>query len=168
MTLYELTSGYASFLEAIENGDIPADAIADTLESIEAEIDEKIDNTACMIKSLEAMEAAIKAEEDRLAERRKVKANLRERLKTYLSDMLLSMGKTEWESARNKISFRKTPGKVVLDDEKAFIEWAIANDDSLVTYGKPSVNKTAIKMAIESGRDINGAEIVTTNNIQLK
>lgn len=168
MTLYELTSGYASFLEAIENGDIPADAIADTLESIEAEIDEKIDNTACMIKSLEAMEAAIKAEEDRLAERRKVKANLRERLKTYLSDMLLSMGKTEWESARNKISFRKTPGKVVVANERAFIEWAAANDESLITIGKPTLNKTAIKLALEAGKQIEGAEIVVGQNMQLK
>ena len=168
MTLYELMTDYENFLSAVDNGDIPAEAIADTLEAIEATIDEKIDNTACLLKVLEAEEAAIKAEEDRLAERRKVKANTRERIKTYLSDMLVAMGKTEFESARNKITFRKTPGKVVLADEKAFIEWAIENDDSLVTYGKPTVNKTAIKLALESGKEINGAEIVVSQSMQLK
>lgn len=168
MTLYELMSDYENFLIAVENGDIPEDAIADTLEAIEGTIDEKIDSIACMMKSLEAEEAAIKAEEDRLAQRRKVKTNTRERLKSYLSEMLLAMGKTEFESARNKISFRKTPGKVVLDDEKAFIEWASQNDDSLLTYGKPTVNKTAIKEAIDSGKEIQGAKIVVGKNLVLK
>lgn len=168
MTLYELMEGYENFLRAVESGDVPEEAIADTLEAIEADIDEKIDNTACLLKVLEAEEKAIKEEEDRLAERRKVKANARERIKSYLTDMLLAMGKTEFETPRNKISFRKTPGKVVLADEKAFIEWAIVNDDSLLTYGKPAVNKTAIKLAIEGGRKINGAEIVVSQNMQLK
>lgn len=168
MTLYELMEGYENFLRAVENGDVPEEAIADTLEAIEADIDEKIDNTACLLKVLEAEEKAIKEEEDRLAERRKVKANARERIKNYLTDMLLAMGKTEFETARNKISFRKTHGKVVLADEKAFIEWASVNDDSLLTYGKPTVNKTAIKLAIEGGKKINGAEIVVSQSMQLK
>ena len=49
MTLYELMNGYKDFLMAVENGDIPEEAIADTLESIEASIDDKIDNTACAL-----------------------------------------------------------------------------------------------------------------------
>ena len=168
MTLYELMNDYKNFLTAVENGEIPEEAIADTLEAIEGDIDEKIDNIACVLKVLEAEEKAIKAEEDRLAERRKVKANAKERTKTYLSEMLLALGKTEFESPRNKITFRKTPGKVVVADEKAFVEWAIVNDDSLVTYGKPTVNKTAIKQAIESGRELGGVEIVVSQNMQLK
>ena len=168
MTLYEMMADYTNFLSAVENGDIPEDAIADTLEAIEATVDEKIDNTACLLKVLAAEEAAIKAEEDRLAERRKVKENTRERVKAYLSDMLLAMGKTEFESARNKITFRKTPGKVVVANEKAFIEWAVENDTSLITIGKPTLNKTAIKLALESGKQIGGAEIVVSQNMQLK
>jgi hypothetical protein len=168
MTLYELMTDYTNFLSAVESGDIPEEAIADTLEAIEATVDEKIDNTACLIKTLAAEEAAIKAEEERLAKRRKVKENTRGRVETYLSDMLLAMGKTEFESARNKISFRKTPGKVVVANEKAFIEWAAANDESLITIGKPTLNKTAIKQALESGKQIDGAEIVASQNMQLK
>lgn len=168
MTLYELMSGYKNFLTAVENGEIPEEAIADTLEAIEGDIDEKIDNIACVLKVLEAEEAAIKAEEDRLAQRRKAKANAKERTKTYLSEMLTALGKTEFESPRNKITFRKTPGKVVIADEKAFIEWASQYDDSLLTYGKPTINKTAVKTAIEDGKEILGAEIVVSQNMQLK
>lgn len=168
MTLYELASGYKNFLAAVENGEIPEEAIADTLEAMEGDITEKIDNIACVLKVLEAEELAIKAEEDRLAQRRKAKANTKDRLKTYLSDMLIALGKTEFETARNKITFRKTPGKVVIADEGAFIEWASQYAAGLLTYGKPTINKTAVKAAIEDGIEINGAEIVVSQNIQLK
>lgn len=168
MNLYELSSVYKNFLIAVDNGEIPEEAIADTLEAIEGAIDEKIDNIACVLKVLEAEEAAIKAEEDRLAQRRKAKANAKERTKNYLSEMLIALGKTEFETARNKITFRKTPGKVVFADEKAFIEWALVNDDSLLTYGKPTVNKTAIKTAIEDGKELSGVEIVVSQSMQLK
>ena len=168
MKLYELKAVYENFLEAIEAGEIPEEAIADTLESIEADIEEKADSIACLLKGLDADIAAIKAEEDRLEQRRKSKEKTKESIKEYLSSTLLAMGKTQIETARNKISFRKTPPKVVFDDEKSFIEWAILNDDSLLTYGKPTVNKTAIKEAIESGKEINGAKIVVGQNIQIK
>ena len=168
MTLYEMMTAYRDFLTAVENGDIPEDAIADTLEGIESSIDEKIDNIACMLKSLAAEEAAIKAEEERLAQRRKVKANLQDRLKNYLADMLLAMGKTEFESPRNKITFRKTPGKVVFDDEAKFIEWASINADSLLNYGKPTVDKTAIKAALANGAELNGVRIESSQSMTIK
>ena len=168
MTLYELMTAYKDFLSAVENGDIPEEAISDTLESIEGDIDEKIDNIACMLKVLEAEEKAIKDEEDRLAQRRKVKANTRNRLKEYLSEMMLSMGKTEFESSRNKITFRKTPGKVVFDDEKAFIEWAQVNADSFLNYGKPTVDKTAIKVALTNGAEIEGVRIEIGQSMTIK
>lgn len=168
MTLYEMMTAYKDFLTAVENGDIPEEAIADTLEGIESSIDEKIDNIACMLKSLAAEEAAIKAEEERLAQRRKSKANLQDRLKNYLSDMLLAMGKTEFENPRHKISFRKTPGKVVFDDEKAFIEWAQVNAASLLNYGKPTVDKTAIKVALANGAELNGVRIESGQSMTIK
>lgn len=168
MTLYEMMTAYKDFLTAVENGDIPEEAIADTLEGIESSIDDKIDNIVSMIKSLAAEEAAIKAEEERLAQRRKSKANLQDRLKNYLSDMLLAMGKTEFENPRHKISFRKTPGKVVFDDEKAFIEWAKVNADSLLNYGKPTVDKTAIKVALANGAELNGVRIESGQSMTIK
>ena len=168
MTLYELMSEYKNFLTAVENGDIPEEAIADTLEAIEGDIDVKIDNIACVLKVLEAEELAIKAEEERLAQRRKAKANAKERTKTYLSEMLMAMGKTEFETARNKITFRKTPPKVVFDDEKKFIEWAQVNADSLLNYGKPTVDKTAIKVALDNGAELEGVRIETRQSMTIK
>lgn len=159
MTLYELMTGYKDFLLAVENGDIPEDAIADTLEAIEASIDDKIDNTACVIKVLEAEEAAIKAEEDRLAKRRKAKEKAKERVKAYLSEMVLAMGKTEFESPRNKLSFRKSE-ETVCDKNVLDAKWMRKKE----TY---EPDKVAIKNAILNGEKIPGAEIVVKQNLQI-
>lgn len=168
MTLYELATEYKEFLAAVDEGDIPEEAIADTLQCIEADIDTKIDNTACLIKELEAEEAAIKAEEDRLAQRRKSKAAARERVSDYLAAMMQEIGKSDFESARVRIGFRKTPGKVIAEDEGSFIRWAMEHDDSLISYGKPTLNKTAIKTALETGRVLNGVRIETGVKMTIK
>ena len=167
MRLYEITSEYQMFLEALENGEIPEEAISDTLESITGLIEEKADNIACIIKNLDAEKEAIKAEENRLAERRKTKENEIKRLKKYLSDELLKVGCAEIETARNKISFRKSQ-KVVVDNEAEFIEWAIKYNDVFLTYKNPDINKTAIGNALKSGAEIDGVRLEESQNIQIK
>ena len=167
MKLYELTHDYFAFMQAIENDEIPEEAIADTLEGIVAEIEDKADNIACLLKNLDAEIVAIKAEETRLAERRKAKEKSYDRIKTYLSDTLQNAGFSKIETARNKITFRKSES-VEVADEEAFIKWATQNRDDLLTFTAPKVNKTAIKGAIKDGDEIVGVQLVSKNNIQIK
>ena len=166
MKLYELTNDYLALLEAIDNDEIPEEAIADTLEAITASIEEKADSIACMLKNLDAECIAIKAEEARLAERRKAKEKSHERIKQYLSDTLQRAGLDKIETARNRITFRKS--ETVEVDEDTFITWAQKNRDDLLTYSAPKVNKTEIKKALKSGDAIVGAELRINNNIQIK
>ena len=71
------------------------------------------------------------------------------------------------ETIRNKISFRKSES-VLVADEGAFIAWAMKNRDDLLTYKDPTINKTAIKKALSSGEEIEGAVIENKLNIQIK
>lgn len=167
MKLYEIANIYEDFLYAVDNGDIPEEAIDDTLEAITAELDDKADNIACLLKNLNAECEAIKEEETRLAERRKQKESQYERIKKYLADTLLRAGYTKVETARNKITFRKSE-KVHIEDEAGFVQWAMNAHDELLTYKTPTVNRTAIKKAIVEGADIQGASIVINQNIQIK
>lgn len=166
MKLYELANDYLALLDAIENDEIPEEAIADTLESITSCIEDKADSIACVLKSLDADCIAIKAEETRLAERRKAKEKAHERIKQYLSETLQRAGLDKIETARNKITFRKSESVEV--DEAAFIEWAQKNRDDLLTYSAPKVNKTEVKKALKDGAEIVGAELRIKNNIQIK
>ena len=166
MKLYELTNDYIAFLEAIDNDEIPEEAIADTLEAITAEIEVKADNIACLLKNLDAEIIAIKAEEQRLAERRKAKEKSHERIKQYLSETLQRAGLDKIETARNRITFRKSESVEV--DEDAFIKWAEFNRDDLLTYSAPKINKAEVKKALKDGIEIVGAELRIKNNIQIK
>ena len=166
MKLYELTNDYLALLDAIDNGEIPEEAIADTLEAITEEIESKADSIACVLKNLDADIIAIKAEEVRLAERRKAKEKSYERIKQYLSDTLQAAGLDKIETARNKITFRKSESVEI--DEEAFIIWAQKNRDDLLTYSAPKVNKTEVKKLLKNGDSIVGAELRINSNIQLK
>ena len=169
MKLYEIAHEYQNLLDAIENGEIPEAALADTLESITSLLEEKADNVACVIKNMQAEVAAIKAEEERLSARRKTKEKRVEYLTKYLSDILLKAGYDKVETVRNSISFRKTPPKCVVENEAAFIEWCLENGKTdWVTYGKPTVNKTLVKNAITAGEEVAGAYMESSLNIQIK
>lgn len=165
MKLYEIANDYLALMQAIDNDEIPEEALADTLEAITGEVEYKADNIACMLKNLDADITAIKAEEVKLAERRKAKERLYERIKSYLSDTLERVNIDKIETARNRISFRRSES-VELDE--GFIDWALENRADLLSYGKPTANKTEIKKAIKDGAEIFGAQIVSKNNIQLK
>jgi hypothetical protein len=166
MKLYDLTNDYLALLEAIDNDEIPEEAITDTLESITACIEDKADSIACLLKNLDAECIAIKAEEARLAERRKSKERAHERIKQYLSESLQIAGIDKVETARNRITFRRSESVEV--DEDAFIKWAEINRDDLLTYSAPKVNKTEVKKALKDGIEIVGAELRIKNNIQIK
>ena len=167
MKLYELATDFLSFVEAVDNDEIPEEAIADTLESIELAIEDKADNMACLLKNLDAEITAFKTEENRLAERRKAKEKTYDRIKEYLAENLQRVGIDKMETVRNKITFRKSES-VEIGDEIAFIEWAEKERYELLTYSAPKVNKTAIKKALKDGDEIVGASIVIRQNIQIK
>lgn len=165
MKLYEIANDYLALMQAVEDGDIPEEAIADTLEAIGGEIEVKADNIACLLKEIDSDCEAIRAEERRLAERRRTKERLYERIKQYLSEELLRIGMAKVETARNRISFRKSESVDLSDD---FITWAMENRDDLLSYAEPTANKTEIKRALKEGAEIVGATLVTKQNLQLK
>ena len=169
MRLYEIAQVLIDLRRDIEEGNIPEEAIADTLECVELALEDKADNIACWIKNLNAETAAIKAEEDKLKERRQAKEREAERLQRYLADMLTMAGVDKVETARNKITFRKNPPKVVIADEAAFIKWAQDNEKGyFLNYGKPSISKTNVKDALDRGEAIPGATVASSVNIQIK
>lgn len=165
MKLYEIANDYVALMQAIENDEIPEDCIADTLEAIKGEIEIKADNIACLLKNTEAEIKAFKEEENRLAERRKVKERALEHLKTYLSDMLIRTNVMNVETTRNKISFRKSEAVEVGEE---FIKWAIENRNDLLSFKEPTANKTEIKKALKGGQTLEGVKLVTNQNIQIK
>ena len=164
MTLYEINETIAQIIEngfAVdeETGEITFDET--DMESLKASISEKIENVACYIKNLTSDIAELKAEEKKLAERRKSKEAKMERLRSYLDFAMHSTETTSYESARCKVSYRKSAAVEVSNPELVPMDY-----QTIVEEVK--INKTLIKNAIKEGKDVPGAELVERQNLQIK
>lgn len=163
MKLYDIKEQYLQFMELAENGNIPPEAIEDTLDGIAGELREKADNIACVIKQLLYESAALAAEEQALFLRRRTKEKTAERLKKYLSDCLLAANMQTLETARNKIMFRKSQS-VEIEDMSALCE----SHPELVRPSEPLADKTAVKKLMMSGVSVNGCRLKQHLNMQIR
>lgn len=157
-TLYELTAQYADLLNAIESGDVPEEAITDTLEALGGELDEKIDSIACIVKQLDGEAANIKAEKSALAERQSVKEHQRDRLKDYIRQAMQLAGKKKIETSRNCVSVGKAQPKAVITDLDALR----GREDIWKPYDyskEANVDKTSLKTLLQAGEFIPGAAL---------
>lgn len=168
MKLYEISETRLRFLEAIESGEIPEEAIADTLASIDGDFDSKADDIACFIKSLLSEAQAIKTEVDTLSERAAAKKRKADKLTEYLYQQFKLSGKTKLETARNVLAIRKNPPSVQLVSDDDFVSWAKANNPDLLTTKEPVPNKKEIKIALQGGAEIPGAELVQGEKLAIK
>jgi hypothetical protein len=160
MKLYELTANYNQVLELIEEGADP-EVMNDTLEAIEGEIESKVDNTAMVLKTVEANIKALKDEEKRLADRRKSLENQNKRLKEYLHDQLKSIGMKKVKGTIFSANIQNNPPSLNITDETKIPEeyWV---------QPSPSVNKKELLEKIKNGEEIEGAEIKQTESLRIR
>lgn len=159
MTLYELTKQIQELSEREwadpDTGEILDEDVANALNALTLERDEKIENVALWYKDTLAEAEAIKAEENKLASRRRGKERLAESLKRYLDYALAGQ---KFSSPRVAISFRNVVnGKTVIDDP-AKIPMAF---QKVVT--EPI--KSEISKAIKAGMDVPGAHLEDSHSV---
>lgn len=116
MTLYELTNDYQNLLEMAEDPDIDPVVLADTMDAIEGEIEIKADGYARIIRQMEADAAALKAEADRITNRRRVIENNIRTMKNRLEDAMIATGKVKFKTELFSFGIQKNPARVVIDD----------------------------------------------------
>ncbi len=167
MKLYEVSRNILEFESLCESGQIPEEAIKDTLDSINMEFEEKADNIASLIKNNAAHSKALKEEANNLYKRANSKDKSNKFLSNYLLENMKLIEKMQIETNRNKINIRKNPESIEL--EINFIEWASKNNaDHFLKYKEPLPNKTAIKEALKSGDKIPFAKLVKNERIEIK
>lgn len=141
----------------------------DTLDGIEQEFEDKAENVAAYIKSLKAEADDLKEEEAALNRRRKVKENQIDRLKDYLLHSMMTINRTKIDTPKAKLSIRNNAESVQFDDEEQFIRLCLARgQDDYLRYKDPELNKTAVKKALQSGMEIDGARLIRTQSLIIK
>lgn len=169
MKLYEISEQLRAFQTLAEDGYYEDEQVVkDTLESIQMEFDAKIENIACMYKGLNAEADAIDAEIKSLSERASRIRKTCDWLKDYMSANLRSIGQSKFETPRVRLSFRKSESLQVTNEEVLFAACR-AWDENLVKVERVvKFDKKSIKQAIKDGAPLDGAEIITTQNMQIK
>ena len=162
MTLYQIADNYVALLEAIDAGEIPEEALADTLEAAGGAFDEKADNIACLIKNLKAEMKAIKEEESALSQRRKMKERRMSCLHEYLSSMMERTGRNKLETPRNRLSFRQSTAVQIDDQDKIYRTYPEFCSVDV------KVLKSKIGDELKNGPEIVGAHLVQKKNLQIR
>lgn len=160
MNLYQITTTHLTLLDTIieAGGELTPETEA-ALQLSEMSIQQKGINYARFIRHLEAEAEEIKCREKELSEMRKVRENTADRLRNALSEAMQVMNIEEIKEGTHKINFRKSKSVEVFDES------LIPNEFKKFV---PSISKTDIKKAIDSGQDVPGATIKENKSIQIK
>ena len=154
--LYELSNQFAMIQQLIEDG---AEGFEQALADIQGEISEKLDGYAMVIKNIESDIAGLKAEEKRLAERRKAMENNVVQMKERMADTLKTVDGQRLKTEKFTFAFRKST-KVVVDNIDM-----IPEDFVRKLY---DVNKTDLKKYMERGAIVNGARLLENQSLSIR
>lgn len=122
MKLYEIKDEYRGLLSLAEDGELTAEAIADTLEAIEAEFTDKARSCVMVLKELEAGASAAKAESERLKALADSRAAQAERLKEYIADNMKAIEKDKLDLGIFALTLKKAAPVVDVLDESVIPE----------------------------------------------
>lgn len=157
MNLYEIKQEFEKAIEEcvdMETGEIINPARLDELNMV---LTDKRENVALYIKNISAEVKAIDEEAKNLTNRKRVLNNKVEGLKKYLADNLEGH---KFETAKVVVSFRKSEQLEINSIEHIPTEYLISQE--------PKIDKVALKKSIKQGAVINGVQIITKQNIQIK
>ncbi|MGM9925202.1 MAG: siphovirus Gp157 family protein [Bacillus sp. (in: firmicutes)] len=159
MKLYELTAAYNNVLDMAE--DLDQETLLDTLESIQEGIEDKAENTAKLIRSIEADVEAIKTEEKRMADRRKALESKASSIKAYLQQQLETAGIDKIKRPTLTVSLQNNPASVsVLDESLIPLEYLVPQPSK--------VSKKDILADLKKGQAVPGVELVQTKGLRIR
>lgn len=158
--LYELTEMYKNIWDLVEDDEVDLDTLETALGQIEDNIEIKAESLAKLIKGIDGDIDTLKAEEKRLADKRRVLENKQKNIKGYLENQLRVMEIDKIKTPLFTVSLQKNPPSVeILDEDK------IPEQFKKVTY---TVVKKDILEALKNGQVIEGAEIKQTKSLRIR
>lgn len=159
MKLYELTSSYQQVLEIAEQLD--AETLKDTLDSINDAVEQKVENTAFVVKQLEANVSVIDEEIKRLQAMKGTQTNNIKSLKLYLQESMEKVGLDKVQGKLIKIAIQNNPQSVEVLDENVIPK-------NYFVEQNPKLDKKAILADLKSGAQVEGVEIKQTRSLRIR
>lgn len=156
LSLYKITNKFVEIMEEAENGELTEEEYNKLGEELALELQNKSANIIGYIKNSESLIEAIKAEEKRLADMRKLGEKKLDKFKGYVKENMDKLEIDRIPTELGILSISKNPISVEIENEDA-----VPNEfkNEVVTT---KVDKTAIKNHFkETGEIIPGIKIVS-------
>ena len=160
-TLYEITQNMKQLNNYLDNDVLDEETYNNTLDIIKTELSNKSTSLIHVIKNIESDETMIDNEIKRLKAIKDRKSKNLKDIKEYIKVCMEQMNLTKIETPIGNFSLRKSESIDIINPVKIPAQYL----NTVVEY-KP--DKVKIKEAIKSGIKIEGAEIVTNNNLNIK
>jgi hypothetical protein len=156
-SLYNLTNEFAAVVNHLEEMELDSEVLQDTLDSLQAPIEEKVENIVKYMKSLEALADAKKLEAKRLSDSASSDLKKVEWFKNYMADNLKKVGIKDIQAGVFKVGFKK--GSEVVEVAPNFDVNSI-NNKAFLRFKDPELDKTKIKAALKAGYIVDGVSLV--------
>ena len=162
VSLYNIEQNYLTLVEnLIENGGELTPELETELEITKQDLQNKGVCYGFIVKELEGNIDLIDLEIKRLNALKKPLVNSIDRLKNNLSQAMQMFEVTELKTPLLKINFRKSESVEIEDI-------GLLDSNFIKTTITKTADKVAIKDAIKSGENVQGAVLVTNQNLQIK
>lgn len=163
LRLYQIADAYLLALESLaEIEDLPAEAVADTLQGWIGTFEQKATAVAAYIRNLEMEAAAVEDARQRLERRQQSLERHAERLRDYLQTEMERTGITRVKSAEVVLRTQKNPPSVVIDNADLLPN---AYREQVITI---KLLKAEIGKALKVGAQVPGAHLEQTTRLVIQ
>jgi hypothetical protein len=145
-SIYELSAEFMTLWQLMEDGTLEDEALEGAFDVAKEDLADKLEGYCKFIKNLEATIAGLKAEEKRLADRRKAMENTVERSKLAMANAMRIAGEKKIPAGSFTCSLQQNPPKVVLDEP--YIENI---PEKYLVPQEPTINKKLILEDLKEG-----------------
>ena len=162
MNLYEMTETAKQLMQLFEDGDIPEDAVNDTLEGIG--VQDKLEDYCKVIKSFEYDTDNIDKEIERLKSAKERTQKAINRLTKAVTEYLATTKSRKATAGTFALSLRKSESVQITDESKIPEEGGGAE-----AAGETAPDKTSIKKFLKENEEnaVEGAMLVVNENLQI-
>lgn len=153
MKLYEISEEYRELLSLVDSEELTADMVADTLDAMDSEFENKARQCVAVLKEIEGAAMVAKNEADRLLNLAKSYNNSADRMKDYIRSNMEATNKEKLDLGIFKLTLKKPTQIVFVEDEAK-----VPDDYWRVIPETRQIDKRALLEALKNG-PINGAHV---------
>ena len=163
-SIYELTEEVLTLWALMESGELDDEMLIGAMEYSQEELHIKIESYCKWIKNMESDIAGLKAEEERLKDKRKTMENTIDRAKKAMKAAMEVSGEKKIKGDLFTISIQANPESVFLDEQ--YIENI---PPKYLKVKDPEIDKAKLKEDLKNGVNLDGiAHLEQTESLRIK